>query len=134
MNKIALGAMLVLIGSLFNLGAIRKNEDPIAKTQTDPISYKQKLEETKDGPKGAPTPSFNLYPKEGFLTDSAVGESKDEPPATESKPEEIVSEAASSEEESEDWWSEEETQEDAEDSEEMADSEESEPALVDGVS
>jgi hypothetical protein len=57
---------------LLNVGAIRKNEDPISRTQTDPISYKKKLEETKDGVKGAPTPSFRYYEKEEFLVKSAT--------------------------------------------------------------
>lgn len=64
-----------------NLGAIRKNEDPIARTQTDPISYKQKREENKDGVKGAPKPSFKYYEKEEFLVNSPMGMGKEgEPP------------------------------------------------------
>ena len=64
-----------ILGVLFilNVGAIRKNEDPIARTQTDPISYKQKLEETKDGVKGAPSPSFKYYEKEAFMVKSPMG-------------------------------------------------------------
>ena len=60
------------------MGTIRKQEDPITKTQTDPILYKQKLEETKDGEKGPPTPSWKLYPKEGFMADSPVENKKEE--------------------------------------------------------
>lgn len=58
----------VLIFAFLHLGAIRRDEDPILKSQTDPIALKQKLEETKDGVKGAPTPSFKYYEKEDFLT------------------------------------------------------------------
>lgn len=63
---------------LFHLGAIRKDEDPILKTQTDPISYKQKLEETKDGVKGAPAPSFTYYQKEEFLVKTPMGTGKEQ--------------------------------------------------------
>ena len=107
---ILIGAGLV-ISSLLNLGTIKKADDPILKTQTDPISYKQKMEEEKDGPKGAPTPSFKLYPKEGFMTDPAVEESEgDELPADSASGEAVSEVAVSSgeDEESGDWWGEEE--------------------------
>lgn len=38
-------------------------------TQTNPIAYKDKMEELKDGEKGAPSPSYKFYPKDRFLTD-----------------------------------------------------------------
>ena len=57
-----------------NMGAIRKKDDPIAKTQTEAILFKQKLEELKDGPKGAPAPVWKLYPKQRFLADGPVKE------------------------------------------------------------
>ena len=53
----------VIVMSSFNLGTILDKKDPITKTQTDPISYKDKMEEIKDGEKGAPSPSFEFYPK-----------------------------------------------------------------------
>ena len=96
---------VVVLGSLLNIGTIRKKEDPILKTQTDPIAYKQKMEETKDGPKGAPMPSFNLYPKERFFSDPAVGDAKGEESSMDSSAKEKVSEVAvPQEEESEEWW------------------------------
>ena len=55
--------------SLVNMGTIRRKDDPVKKTQTDPITLKAKTEELKEGPKGAPTPLWNLYPKREFLTD-----------------------------------------------------------------
>ena len=64
--------VLVALAGLLNLGVILKDEDPIADAQTSPISLKQKLEEIKDGPKGAPSPSFTFYSKAGFLTESPM--------------------------------------------------------------
>ena len=75
-------AVLVFIGitvlSFFQMGVIRKKEDPILKTQTEAISYKQKMEEIKDGEKGPSMPSFNLYPKQKFLSELPVDHNKDE--------------------------------------------------------
>ena len=69
---------LFLTASLFlHLAAVRKKEDPILKTQTDPIAYKEKMEEIKDGEKGAPAPSMERYPQSGFLSKPpVVGESR----------------------------------------------------------
>jgi hypothetical protein len=109
-----------------NAGAIRKNDDPIVKTQTDPISLKDKLEETKDGVKGAPTPSFAYYGKEKFLVKTAVQEEEDAEKSVEvSKTavevsevdfeeeelaaEDLIAEESSGEEE-EEWWVEEEAE------------------------
>lgn len=63
---------LMMLLALCQMGTIRRDEDPILKAQTDPIELKQKLEETKDGVKGAPTPSFKYYEKEDFLTRSPM--------------------------------------------------------------
>lgn len=57
---------------MLHTASIRKNEDPIARTQTDPIELKEKLDELKDGVKGAPAPSFKYYEKEAFLTNTAT--------------------------------------------------------------
>ena len=35
----------VLLTGLLHVGLIRKSEDPILKTQTDPILYKEKMEQ-----------------------------------------------------------------------------------------
>ncbi len=105
MKKITLilSVMIVMIGFL-NSGTIRKKQDPILKTQTDPITYKQKMEEMKDGPKGPPTPSFQLFPKENFMADSSVEEGKEELPQNASTPENISEVPVSEGEESEEWW------------------------------
>lgn len=110
MTKVViLVSAIVAMSSLLNLGTVRKKEDPVLKTQTDPISYKQKMEEMKDGPKGAPTPSFNLYPKAGFMTDPAVEVAKEEAALeTETPDQEQVTEVSAAEdEEAGDWWSDE---------------------------
>ncbi len=60
---------LVAVSIGMSLGVIRKKDDPILRTQTDPISYQQKMEEEKDGKKGAPAPSFAFYKKSRFLTE-----------------------------------------------------------------
>lgn len=61
----------------FHTGVIRKKHDPILDTQTDPIKLKKKLEELKDGKKGAPTPSFRFYDKsEDFQTKTAIEDDK----------------------------------------------------------
>ena len=66
-----LGVVLFLFVGL-NLGTIRKQDDPILNTQTNPILYKEKMEEIKDGEKGAPSPSFTHYTKQDFLSESPV--------------------------------------------------------------
>ena len=99
---------MMIITSLFNMGTVRRKEDPILKTQTDPISYKQKMEEMKDGvPKGAPMPSFNLFPKEKFMADPAVGKAKEEPPQNASSKVNVSEVSIPQEEESEEWWNDE---------------------------
>ncbi len=63
--------------ALCHLGAIRKHENAILDTQTGPIKYEDKMEEIKDGVKGAPTPSMQLYPKHGFQTDPPFEKSEE---------------------------------------------------------
>ncbi len=71
-------AGLVLTAAFLNMGVIRKDEDAVLKTQTDPISLKQKIEETKDGVKGAPTPTFRYYDREDFLTRSPMASAEED--------------------------------------------------------
>lgn len=105
-------AFLVVAG-FANLGTIRKKEDPILKTQTDPITHKQKMEEVKDGEKGAPLPSFRLYEKPHFLSEPPVETPKVEtvtqkdliPETGEPIPEDL--EGVEEEPLLEDWWFEE---------------------------
>ena len=58
--------------ALFSLASLRKNEDPISTSQTSAIPLKQKIEETKDGVKGAPSPSMSFYGSRQILTSSPV--------------------------------------------------------------
>ncbi|MBI3307517.1 MAG: hypothetical protein HYZ84_06915 [Candidatus Omnitrophica bacterium] len=118
--------LLLILCFMLHAGTLRKNEDPILKTQTNPILHKQKMEEIKDGEKGAPAPTWKLYPKEKFLAEAPVAEDKKEqtpepsdriPVAEEPIPEnlegvtELSSEPSLDENEKsqeEDWWLEEE--------------------------
>lgn len=68
----------ILVISLFQLGTIRRKDDPLAKAQADPILFKEKMEQEKDGKKEAPMPSFTLYGKQKFLADSPVEGTSDE--------------------------------------------------------
>ena len=80
-------AYLCLTVALFSIAGMRKNEDPIAATaQTSPISLKQKLEETKDGVKGAPSPSMTFYGSQPVLTGSPVKEEAKEDFVEEEEP------------------------------------------------
>lgn len=88
--------------ALFSIAGVRKNEDPIASTaQTGAIPLKQKLEETKDGPKGAPSPSMSFYGNEEVLTGSPVKSETAEEIVEEKKP---VEEEVQAEFEEEDAW------------------------------
>jgi len=61
----------------FHTGVIRKKHNPILDSQTDPIKLKKKMEELKDGKKGAPTPSFKFYDKsEDFQVKTAIEEER----------------------------------------------------------
>ena len=102
---------LILLMSLLQVGTIRKEEDPIKRTQTEPILFKQKMEEQKDGVKGAPTPSFNYYGKEKFLIEPPYeGENESEeisqPPSEdlEVDAEDEDMENGEDAEDSGDWW------------------------------
>ena len=63
---------MFMSAAFINLATIRKKDDPIVKTQTDPIAYKTKVEELKEGPKGAPAPTWKLYERPGFLNEPPV--------------------------------------------------------------
>jgi hypothetical protein len=62
------------------MGVINKEFNPINENQTDPISLKKKMEELKDGQKGAPTPSFKFFDKENaeFQTKDPMVSEKEE--------------------------------------------------------
>src|SRR3990167_1766661 len=67
----------LLLAGVFNLAAVRKKQDPIQQTQTDPILYDKKMEEIKDGEKGAPLPSIVYYAKNKFFVDPPVTDQRD---------------------------------------------------------
>jgi hypothetical protein len=89
MNKRVLFSICVLVLGGLNIGAILRSEDPIRDTETSPISYKQKMEEDKDGKKGPLAYSVKYNPRDTFLTTSPVGSKKEESKPA-SKPEETV--------------------------------------------
>lgn len=62
--------MLTIISiAVLNLGTIRRAEDPIRDTQTDPILYKQKMEQEKDGKKGPLLYRVRHNPEDTFFID-----------------------------------------------------------------
>jgi len=66
------------MSSLMQLGTVRKQDDPILNTQTNPIAFEEKMTQMEEGEKGAPTPSFEHYAKEEFMTDPPVGQDQEE--------------------------------------------------------
>lgn len=66
--------------SFLSIAAIYKKDDPIVKTQTDPILYEQKQEEIKEGVKGAPQPVWRVYPKYRFLVEPPFTQQREEAP------------------------------------------------------
>ncbi len=72
-EKSAILMVLFLVLVLVQIGTIRRKDDPMTKAQADPILFKEKMEQEKDGKKEAPMPSFTLYGKQRFLADSPVG-------------------------------------------------------------
>ena len=102
MNTRKLFSYLCLLTALFSMGGLRQNQDPVAATaQTAPISLKQKIEETKDGVKGAPSPSMTFYKDQKILTNSPVKVSHEEDIVEESK---AVEEPAGKAVEEDDSW------------------------------
>lgn len=134
--------MVLLLFSVMMLhaGSVRKKDDPILRTQTHPIALKDKMEEIKDGEKGAPSPSFKHYPKSQFLTEPPVEnqpDSKAETPAKSpaewggSTIEDLGESAASGDEqEEEDWWEEGWTEMDENEFKETAEKDVAEDTLV----
>jgi hypothetical protein len=69
MNQRAWIFILVSVLAGLNLASIRKAEDPIRDTQTNPILYQQKMEEEKDGKKGPLLYSVKNNPHDNFFAD-----------------------------------------------------------------
>jgi len=76
-----LRAIVLIVGiGLLNAGTLLKKENPIRRTQTDPIKYEDKMKELGGkAPKGAPRPSFEYYFRRLFLTDFPFFKKKEEP-------------------------------------------------------
>ncbi len=70
--------IVVLSAGWLNLGAILQDDDPILKTQAEAIRYDKKMEDLKDGEKGAPAPSFRFYHKDRFFTEDLTTEGQRE--------------------------------------------------------
>ncbi len=69
-GKSWIAVLAVVVLCVLNTATIRKKDDPILNTQTNPIAYETKMEENKEGEKGAPMPAWRLYPRLRFLSDS----------------------------------------------------------------
>ena len=103
MNKNVLFFIFVSVLAGLNLGSIRKAEDPIRDTQTNPILYEQKKEEEKDGKKGPLMYHVKNNLRESFFIDPPIGKEK------KSSPKEFVAEQAPSSAETAGWWEEQPT-------------------------
>ena len=126
MKRLFLTLTLLLTVWVPATASVRKEDDPILNTQTNPIALKDKMEEIKDGEKGAPSPSFKHYPKSKFLTEPPMeGQSDSEPETPEKSPvkwddsmiedlgeDQDAEELQEQQEQEEDWWEEGRTESD----------------------
>lgn len=98
---------LLILFACLNSAALLRKDNPVVKTQTDPIRWEDKQEELEEGVKGAPSPSMKFYANETFLIDAPVDKSADEDAhlyASEREPSEAP--LRSEDEKSADfWWS-----------------------------
>lgn len=69
MNRKVVFFIFVSVLAGLNMGSIRRAEDPIRDTQTNPILYEQKKEEDKDGKKGPLMYHVRNNPRESFFID-----------------------------------------------------------------
>lgn len=100
MDRKAVFFILMSVLAGLNLGTVRRAEDPIRDTQTNPILYEQKKEEEKDGKKGPLLYHVKNYPREGFFIDPPFEKEK------KISPEGAVTEKASPSLEASSWWEE----------------------------
>jgi hypothetical protein len=103
MNRKAVFFIFLSVLAGLNVGTVRKTEDPIRDTQTNPILYEQKKEEEKDGKKGPLLYHVKNYPRETFFID---------PPFEKEKKSSLggtVTEKASSPMDAAGWWEEQPT-------------------------
>jgi len=91
--------IFVLVLAALNTGTIRRNEDPIRDTQTNPIGYQQKMEEEKDGKKGPLLYSVKYNPSDKFMVAPPVAAEGEQAPAERSEVEKSGTAATS-------WWEE----------------------------
>ena len=103
MNKKTVLFIFVSFLAGLSLGSIRKAEDPIRDTQTNPILYEQKKEEEKDGKKGPLLYHVTNYPRESFFIDPPFEKEK------KSSSKEIVTKEAPSSADIAGWWEEQST-------------------------
>jgi hypothetical protein len=87
-----------------SLGSVRKSEDPVRDTQTDPILYEKVKEEEKDGKKGALLYHVKNSPRETFFIDPPFEKAKKSPPKA------AVTEEAPAPAETAGWWEEQSTE------------------------
>lgn len=71
-RNLAVWLLVIMSAAWLNLGTIYQDEDPILRTQTNPILYTKKMDEIKDGEKGAPAPSFKFYKREKFYVEEPM--------------------------------------------------------------
>jgi hypothetical protein len=90
---------LSLLAAL-NAGSVRKAEDPIRDTQTNPILYEQKKEEEKDGKKGPLMYHVRNNPREAFFIDPPFEKEK------EGSARKAAASDAPASAETADWWTE----------------------------
>lgn len=83
MMKQILRVVFILGVSFLSLATVVKKKDPITETQTDPIAYKEKEKEEKEGKKGPPVPTLELFPRLRFLSEGPVKGDKKSTPAAE---------------------------------------------------
>jgi hypothetical protein len=76
MNKNILFLVFISVLAGLNVGSIRRSDDPVRDTQTNPILYEQKKEEEKDGKKGPLMYNVKNVPREGFLIDPPIEKEK----------------------------------------------------------
>lgn len=100
MNKRALFFIFVSVLAGLNVASIRKAEDPIRDTQTNPILYKQKMEEEKDGKKGPLLYSVKNNPHDTFFIDPPYEAEK------ETSTGKAVTQESTAPEETAEWWEE----------------------------
>ena len=70
--------LIVLIVGIatLSLAAVIKKRGPVVDTQTDPIAYQEELKRETEGKKAPPTPTIELFPRQGFLSEGPVAKTK----------------------------------------------------------